>query len=152
VLLDADRRAALELRDRLVDLWPSVIRGRPEMNIASDNLCALQLARVAGWDARLVADGRAVVSVGDHALPTYPALLEMRLVPASRAQAREGLPDNIQTIGHALRDASAPEWLDLLAQTNVVRFVPLGTMHHFETLWDGRDFFAELFTCARVTP
>ncbi len=152
VLLDADRTAALDLRDRLVDLWSSVIPGRPEMNVASDNLRALQLARAAGWDARLVADGRAVVSVGDHALPTYPALLELRLVPASRAQAREGLPDNIQTIGHALCDASAPEWLDLLATTNVVRFVPLGTMHHFETVWDGRDFFAELFICTRVTP
>jgi hypothetical protein len=152
VLMDADRAAALDLRDRLVELWPSVIRGRPEMNVASENLRALQVARAAGWDARLVADGRAVVSVGEHALPTYPAQLELRVVPASRAQAREGLPDNIQTIGHALLDASAPEWLDMLATTNVLRFVPLGTMHHFETVWDGRDFFVELFTCTRVTP
>ncbi|MDT8066595.1 MAG: acyl-CoA reductase [Terriglobia bacterium] len=150
ILLNAARADALEIRDRLMALWPTVIRRRPEMNVASDNIRAWQLARAAGWNSKLIAEHRTVLSVGDYELPAYPGLMELRIITATPQEAREHLPENIQTVGHALREASAPEWLDLLAGTNVARFVPLATMHHFETVWDGQDFFAQLFSYIRV--
>jgi hypothetical protein len=151
VLLNASRTEALEVRDRLLALWPGVIRQRPEMNVASDNVRAWQLARAAGWDTALVADNRAVVSVGDYALPVFPSQMELRIVTASPDEACARLPENLQTIGHALRDPNASRWRDLLLTSRVARFVPLARMHHFETFWDGLDFFAELFAYTRVT-
>jgi hypothetical protein len=150
ILINATRSGAIEVRNRLLALWPSVIRRRSEMNVASDNVRAWQLARAAGWNSELVVENRAVVSVGDYALPVFSSLMELRIIPATMEEARANLPQNIQTIGHALRDPGSPHWLELLAATNVTRFVPLATMHHFETIWDGQDFFAQLFTCTRV--
>ena len=151
VLLDASRPEALEIRDRLVGLWPSVIRQRPEMNVASDNLRAWQLARASAWDSTLVAHNRAVISVGDYALSEFPNLMEMRIIPARPEEACAHLPENIQTIGHALRDAGASQWSHLFLRTKVARFVPLATMHQFETVWDGQDFFAQLFRYTRMS-
>ncbi|MGE5110599.1 MAG: acyl-CoA reductase [Acidobacteriaceae bacterium] len=151
ILLDATRSQSVELRNRLLELWPAVIRRRPEMNTASDNVRAWQLARAVGWDAELVAENRAVVSVGDYSLKTFPSLMELRIIPATLDEARSNLPENIQTVGHSLKHLDSPRWLDLLATTRIARFVPLSTMHHFETVWDGQDFFAQLFTCTRVT-
>ena len=151
VLLNASRPEALGIRDRLVALWPRVIRQHPEMNVASDNVRAWQLARAADWDSVLVADNRAVVSVGDYALPVFPSQMELRIVTASPDDACAHLPANIQTIGHALRDPYASKWCDLLLPTRVARFVPLAKMHHFETFWDGHDFFSQLFAYTRMT-
>lgn len=151
ILLDATRSQAVDFRNRLLALWPSVIRRRPEMNTASDNVRAWQLARAAGWDSELVVENRAVVSVGDYSLKTFPSLMELRIIPATLDEARSNLPENIQTVGYSLKHPDSPRWLELLATTNIVRFVPLSTMHHFETVWDGQDFFAQLFTCTRVT-
>lgn len=148
VLLGCDRLEALEIRDRLLALWPNVIRRRPPMNVASDNIRSLQLARAAGWDSALVAENRAVLSVGNYELQTFPSLMEMRIIPATPNEALACLPENIQTIGHALSDPQS--CLKNLERTGVARFVPLATMHHFETVWDGQDFFAQLFTYVRV--
>jgi len=150
ILLNASHNDAQEVRDRLVSLWPSVVRTYPEMNVASDNVRAWQLGRATGWVSRLVAENRAVVSIGDYSLPTFPSLMELRIIPATIDEARAHLPGNIQTVGHALRDPFAPQWLNVLAGTKVARFVPLARMHHFETIWDGQDFFHQLFTCTRV--
>lgn len=150
ILLNADREAALGLRSRLLALWPTVIRRRPEMNVASDNVRSWQLARASGWDSVLVPDNRAVLSVGDYTLASYVSLMEMRIIAATPADARAALPINIQTVGHALREPASQSWLELLGGSNVARFVPLATMHHFETVWDGQDFFAQLFTYTRV--
>ncbi|HEU5401949.1 MAG TPA: acyl-CoA reductase [Terriglobales bacterium] len=152
ILLNASRTEALNLRDRLLSLWPAVIRRRPEMNVASDNVRAWQLARAAGWESELVADNRAVLSVGEYARSFFPSLMELRIIPATVDEARANLPENIQTIGHALGDPHSSRWLDLLSGSRVARFVPLATMHHFDTVWDGQDFFAQLFTYTRVAP
>ena len=77
------------------------------MNIASDNVRSWQLARAAGWDSLLVSENRAVISVGDYTLKTYPSMMEMRIIPATTAEARAALPENIQTIGHALSDPAS---------------------------------------------
>ncbi len=149
ILLNASRDEALKVRDRLAALWPVVLR-RPSMNIASDNVRAWQLARAAGWDSVLVGENRGVLSVGEYTLKTFSNLMEMRIIPASLEEAQGQLPKNIQTIGHAVTNPAAAEWMELLSGTNVVRFVPLRTMHHFETLWDGSDFWQQLFTYVRV--
>ncbi len=151
VLFNASRIEALEVRDRLVALWPGVVRHRPEMNIASDNIRACQLASSAGWNAVLVAENRAVVSVGDYELPVFPSQMELRIVTASPDEACAHLPENIQTIGHALRHPAASHWRDLLLLTRVARFVPIPHMHHFETFWDGHDFFTQFFAYTRMT-
>jgi hypothetical protein len=150
ILLGADPITALRIRDQIVELWTSVIRRKPAMSIASGNVCAWQLARTAGWDSVLVAENKAVVSVGGYDLKTYPSLMEMRMIPSCRTEARARLPENIQTIGHALSDSADPAWLHLFSGSNITRFVPLNTMHHFETVWDGQDFWAQLFRVIRV--
>ena len=150
ILLDAARSQAVELRNRLLALWPTVIRRRPEMNTASDNIRAWQLARAAKWDSELIAENRAVVSIGDYSLKTFPSLMDLRIIPATLDEARSNLPQNIQTVGHSLVHPDSSHWLELLATTKIARFVPLSTMHHFETVWDGQDFFAQLFTCTRM--
>lgn len=151
ILLNASRADAIQFRERLLTLWPALIRQRPEMNVASDNVRAWQLARAAGWDSVLVPGNGAVFSVGNYLLPAFPSFMELRIVPATKEEARAHLPDNIQTIGHALRDPRSTHWLDLLAGTKVARFVPLARMHHFDTLWDGQDFFSQLFVYTRVS-
>lgn len=151
VLLNATRADAIKFREQLLTLWPAVIRRRPEMNTASDNVRAWQLARASGWDSVLVPGHRAVVSVGDYALPDFPSRMELRIVPATPEEARAHLPENVQTIGHVLRDPRSTYWLELLAETNVARFVPLAKMHNFETMWDGHDFFSQLFVYTRVS-
>ena len=148
ILINADRDFALQLRDRLLALWPAVLRGKVAMNVASDNIRSWQLARAAGWDSDLVNGFRGVLSVGSHKHPTYPSLMEMRILPATLDEAREGLPHNIQTIGYAAKDPQV--LLSVLRDAPIARFVPLATMHHFETVWDGQDFFAQLFTYTRV--
>jgi len=150
ILLGADPSTAVRIRDQIVKLWPSVIRRRPAMNIVSDNVCAWQLARTTGWNSVLVAENQAVVSLGGYDLKTFPSLMEMRMIPSSRTEARARLPENIQTIGHALSNSADPAWMHLFSGSNITRFVPLNTMHHFETVWDGQDFRAQLFRVIRV--
>jgi hypothetical protein len=150
VLLGVDQSRAVRIRDQIVELWPSVIRRRPAMNIVSDNVRAWQLARAAGWDSILVSENKAVVSVGEYDLKTFPSLMEMRVVPTHKAEARAHLTENIQTIGHALSNSADPTWLRIVAGTNIARFVPLNTMHHFETVWDGQDFWVQFFSLTRL--
>ena len=64
---------------------------------------------------------------------------------ASREQALLDLPPNIQTIGHALEVPNDPVWLQLLAGSRVRRFVALGQMHHFGSIWDGQEFWRQCF-------
>jgi hypothetical protein len=150
ILLDADQTTAMRIRDQIVELWPSVIRRRPAMNVVSDNVRAWQLARAAGWNSVLVSENKAVVSIGGYDLQTFPSLMEMRIIPTHKAEARAHLPENSQTIGHALSNSADPAWLRLFSGSNIARFVPLNTMHHLETVWDGQDFWAQLFRVVRV--
>jgi len=60
------------------------------------------------------------------------------------------LPANIQTIGHVVKYPNDPKWLQMLERTHVLRWVPLGRMHHFGPVWDGQDFWRQLFTWVEV--
>jgi hypothetical protein len=152
ILLGADQTAAVRFRNRIAELWSSVISRKPAMNIASDNVRAWQLACAAGWESILAEENKAVISVGGYNLRTFPSLMEMRLIPTHKAEARTHLSENIQTIGHALSNSADPQWLRLFAGSNLARFVPLNTMHHFETIWDGQDFWLQLFNLTRLNP
>ena len=142
---------ARALRDRLAELWPSVIRQRPAMHQASENLMADQWARSLGWDTVVVMEHAAVLATGSFDLPVFEALLGLRILAASREEARAQLPANIQTIGHALADPHDPDWMRLLAGTPVCRFVPVARMHHFGSTWDGQDYWAQCVEVMEVS-
>lgn len=139
----ADLDATRALRDRLVALWPSTVHGRQPMHVASDNTRLAQWAAVQGWDAVRVPSGEAVVACGEASLPRLDRGMVLWLSPATPDEAFAGLPSNIQTIGHALRDPAA--WLEGLGTTAVRRWVPLRSMHHFGWAWDGEEYWRGLF-------
>jgi hypothetical protein len=145
VLLDGDGDSAFGLRDRLVDLWPQIFQRDPPMHMASGNMMACQWAAALGWDARITVRNGAVIACGDFELNLCDAPMLLAVVPASVERALASLPANIQTIGYALQDPNMDLWLRRLAGTTVKRFVPLDRMHHFGPVWDGWDFWQQLF-------
>jgi hypothetical protein len=143
VVLDG---SASEMRDRIVALWPQRLRNR-EPHVASANVLARQLAAAAGWDAKTVAANSAVIASGTNALTVPDAGLILPIVALSVDEAIASLPDNIQTIGHNVDSATAIGWL---ASTPVKRIVPIAAMHHFGSVWDGRDWWSECFEWVEV--
>ncbi len=153
VLLDATDQQAHALAERLCALWPRVITASAAMHVASGNVMAEQWALALGYRAQRTPDGAAVIASGTLELPELSPLDAPRLLPivaASRAAALAALPENIQTIGHALERASDPAWVQLLAHTRAARFVPLAQMHHFGALWDGYPLLGTLFEHVEV--
>jgi hypothetical protein len=145
ILLDGSKTAVRRLRDDLVDLWPSVVTGEPPMHTASANVMAEQWATTLGWDARRTPRNAALFTHGTRDLPSFEAPMALRIQGATREQALADLPPNIQTIGHALEAPDDPAWLELLASSRVRRFVALGRMHHFGSIWDGQEFWRQCF-------
>jgi hypothetical protein len=145
LLLDGTHEDAIALRDRLVNLWPQVIKRPPAMNVASGNIMARQWAAALGWDARLAAQNGAVLAVGSVDTREFTAMMALMIVPATEAQALSSLPSNIQTIGYGVATHDDHRWLHLLARTSTKRFVPIGSMHHFGPVWDGQDFWRQAF-------
>jgi hypothetical protein len=153
VLLDADEQGAHALRARLVALWPQVITARRIMHVASANVMAEQWARGLGWQTQRANDNAAVIASGTLDLPELShvdAPLLLPIVAATREQAHERLPANVQTIGHALHDPADPAWIALIARSRIARFVPLAHMHHFGALWDGYELLRNLFEHVEV--
>jgi hypothetical protein len=145
ILLDGSEDAVRRLRDDMLELWPTVISGETPMHTASDNVMAEQWAHALGWDARRTSKNAALLAHGTPDLATFETLTALRIQGATREQALADLPPNIQTIGHALKDPEDPDWLNLLAGSRVRRFVPLGRMHHFGSIWDGQEFWRQCF-------
>ena len=150
VLLDGSAAGAAELRDRIVELWPRVVRRRPPIHVASQNVMARQWAAALGWDAVLVQQNASAIAVGPTSLPRPESLFFLPIVACSVDEAAASLPANVQTIGHALRHPADPCWLQMLAETAVRRFVPLGRMHHFGAVWDGWEFWRGMFEVVNV--
>lgn len=145
MLLGGDVGAATALRDRLARMWSAVVRERPPMHVASANVLCLQTALAHGWDA-VGTDGHlAVLAAGPATLPLAEGPMFLPVVPATLDEAVAALPRNIQTVGHALADASSPVWLRVLANTAVKRFVPVARMHDFGATWDGCGFLRGCF-------
>jgi len=145
VLIDGDEAACRGLRERMLALWPATVNQDVPMHVASQNILLRQLAAASGADAQTCARNAAVLSVGSPRLPAVDGLMALALVPATADEAAATLPANIQTIGHCLQEPSSQRWLTLLARKPVKRWVPVGEMHHFNAVWDGMNFWRQLF-------
>jgi hypothetical protein len=115
------------------------------MHVASGAIAARQWAAAEGWDAVLVQRHAAVLATGAGALPPIEAPFVLPVVARTLEDAVAELPPNVQTVGHALADPSSPRWLELVARTRTLRFVPLARMHHFGPVWDGAEFWRACF-------
>jgi hypothetical protein len=145
VLLNGTEAQAHALRSRIIELWPSVLRFRPPLHVASANTMTLQWAAALGWDAVTAVNRHAVIGVGNLSLETIDATMFLPICPATPEEAARHLPGNIQTVGHAFVDPADPQWLHLAATTSIKRLVPIARMHHFGPLWDGQRFWSQCF-------
>lgn len=145
VLIDGSAGDCRTVRDRVVELWPKTIRREVPMHTASSNIAARQNAAVLGWNAVLTSRNAGVVSDGDFEWPIPEGNLTLTIVGAPLAKAIVALPENIQTIGHALHDDSAISLAEIISQTKIKRIVPLAEMHHFGPIWDGWSFWRQMF-------
>ncbi len=143
VMLGGSEADCHALRDRMLKLWPTTMKMDAPMHIASLNVMHAQLNAASGWDVKLTHRNAAVLGVGPVDKAEMSGLMSLAIVPGTVEQAIEMLPPNIQTIGHHVADAS--KLLPLIAKTKAKRFVPVAQMHHFGPVWDGQNFFRQLF-------
>lgn len=145
VVLNGSDSDAFELCDRLVNLWPKIVKVKPAIHIASQNVMTWQWAIGLGLNAKLAKDHGAVFIVGDDKYQQFDSLISLTVISKSISDAIETLPSNIQTIGHGFMDVNDGRWLGILADTKVKRLVPIGKMHHFSSTWDGQSFWRQAF-------
>ncbi|QYM79774.1 hypothetical protein K0B96_03920 [Horticoccus luteus] len=145
VVIDGTHDDCLRLRDALAARWPSVQREQTPMHVASQNVLHHQLALADGWQSITVDQNAAVLAAGSLEQDPLRGAMSLAIVSATPEAAVASLPANIQTVGHHLRDPSAAHWIALLAQTDIKRWVPLRRMHHFGPIWDGGNFWRQLF-------
>ena len=151
VIIGGDRDDAVNLRNRIVSLWPKVITRVPSQHVSSSNIMAYQWAMALGWDAALTKMNGAVIAAGPAGTPVFTSLMSLPIVWSSLEEAAKSLPGNIQTIGHSFQDAKALDLLTIIAGTKVKRFVPISSMHHFGHVWDGYSFWRQLFEEVEVS-
>jgi len=144
VLIGGNYEKATILKRRILERWPKSAQRVPP-HTASENIMARQWAAAIGWDAELAANNSAVIAVGEKSSPVFSSHMSLPIVWADLETAVNDLPENIQTIGHAVVDASDPKWLKAIGKSNVKRFVPISNMHHFGPVWDGYGFWRQLF-------
>lgn len=145
VLLEATRKDALEIRERLLSLWQQLFPRDPEMAVASGSILDHQWATSLGWNSRLAHGHGAAFAVGAGDLPKPDGQRILPLVPLPIPEAVASLPDRIQTIGHALSPERERALPVQIAIRGVKRFVPLAEMHRFGPVWDGQSFWRGTF-------
>lgn len=145
VILGGSETDARNLQEALLRLWPLTMREPPPMHTASGNILSCQWAAAGGWNAATAARNGAVFAVGNMDAPSFEGLMALPIVSGSVERALRTVPENIQTIGHCLNDPADPKWLGVLASSSVKRFVPISEMHHFGPVWDGNNFWRQLF-------
>jgi len=150
VLIDGTPNQCLTIRERLILQWKRIMPRPPAMHHASQNIMNSQLARAQGWDATLAPDNSAVLLTGTVTTPEVPGLWALPIVPATMEACLATLPPNIQTVGHHLSDPHEPGLLSSVTRTHVKRYVPLARMHHFGAIWDGWEFWRELFEVVEI--
>lgn len=143
VILGGSETDCYWLRDRMLKLWPITMKTDLQMHIASLNLMHAHLNAAFGWDVRCAHRNGAVLGIGPVDKAEMSGLMSLAIVPASVEQAVAMLPLNIQTIGHAVQDAS--QLTQVIGRTKAKRFVPVAQMHYFGPVWDGQNFFRRLF-------
>lgn len=145
VMLDGSKQDALALQKEICHMWPKIIKQLPQPHLASANILAGQWAMALNWDVNQVEKNRAVVAVGSFDHQDFHGLMSLKIIPAPLSDAINRLPDHIQTIGYALAEKYSKNCLVIAAETKIKRWIPLGTMHHFSWIWDGYDWWGELF-------
>jgi hypothetical protein len=145
VVLEGTGSEVTALRDRLVDLWPRVVKRPPSPHLASTNVMTRQHAAALGWDAVLTCQHGAVLAVGDTKLPEFSGPMGLLLVPASLEEAVASMAPNIQTIGIGSSDPNDPRWLHVAATTGLKRIVSISRMHRFGPVWDGQSYWRQAF-------
>ncbi len=145
VVIDGTADDARSLRDRLLERWPRLFASPPAPHVASSGILARQWASALGWDARATVHHHAVLSVGDYTLPHVAGDRVLSFSAAGLAQALEGLPPQIQTVGYAAAEGVLSEWRAGLAASRALRVVPIGEMHHFSHVWDGQEYWRACF-------
>ena len=143
VMLGGSEADCHALRDRMLKLWPTTMKADAPMHIASLNVMHAQLNAASGWDVKLAHRNGAVLGVGPVDKAEMSGLMSLAIVSGTIEQAVAMLPPNIQTIGHNVADYSM--LLPVIAKTKAKRFVPVAQMHHFGPVWDGQNFFRQLF-------
>jgi len=151
VVIDGEESDAWRHRDAVVERWDRAFRKAPPPDIASQNVMARQVAAAFGWDARLTRRAGAVLAVGSGDLPEPVGDMTLTIGASTLERAIARLPDNVQTIGHCLADPTDSRWLRALARRPVLRFVPIGRMHHFGPVWDGWSFWRLAFREVEVS-
>ena len=142
VIIDGTDDDCEALRAKMIELWP---RQDMPMHIASQNILHHQLACASEWNAQTAPRNAAVLGIGSLKSGEMSGLMSLAIVASTAEQAAAALPANIQTVGHHFTDAGSPSWLSLVARTPIKRWVPINQMHHFGAVWDGMNFFRQLF-------
>lgn len=150
ILLNGSEQEAHQLRERLLDAWPRVLRAEAPMHIASETLMAEQWARALGWAPERVSGNAGLLASGGQGLQKFEAQMALCIQGATVEQALNSLPSNIQTVGHALESPEDPAWRQRIAGSRILRFVPLAEMHYFGSRWDGQDFWRQCFEAVEI--
>jgi len=148
VLLGSTHEQAVELRERMLQRWPVAIKRKPAMHVASSNFMNFQWNSARGWNCKLSSGNGAVLGVGSLAQGEMQGQMSLPITWGTIPEAIEHLPKNIQTLGYI---SDTPEsLLASLVSTRIQRFVPVNQMHHFGPVWDGVNFWANLFEEVQV--
>jgi hypothetical protein len=151
ILLNATRAEAIEVRNRICALWPNLVRRDVQPHHASENVMAAQWATALGWDVATVDRNRGLVAVGSLDLAPFESYLSLCIVPATQEQACDSVPKNVQTIGLAGGGQAFDIASMVSEKTTAKRIVEIGSMHHFDGIWDGFPFWLHLFEHIPVT-
>jgi hypothetical protein len=143
VIIGGSRKDALALRERMVARWPSAVKRPTAMNVASANTMNLQLNRAQGWDALFGPHNAAVFGVGPLERGEMKGLMSLPISWGSLEETTRYLPSNIQTLGYF--GLSVEDIIPYILPSGIKRLVPLGQMHHFGPVWDGFNFWSQLF-------
>ncbi len=144
-VIGGKKEDAVELKNRIVSLWPKIATRLPQQYIASSNIAARQWAAGMGWEAELTQMNAAVIAAGSNNTQMFTSPMSLPIVCATLEEAVDVLPENIQTIGHAFKNPNDLTVLTAITKTKVKRFVPIASMHHFSHVWDGFAFWRQLF-------
>ncbi len=152
ILLDATEPEADKIRSKLAELWTRVLPTKLEPHFASQNLMASQVFRGVGAKGVHLAHENSAIITGQVQDPGVKAAFHLPVIPLSTADAVERLSENIQTIGLELGNQRLTEnHLLALGRKNVRRIVRINQMHHFNFIWDGQDFWRQLFNWTEIS-
>lgn len=150
VLIDGKLDEVAQLSDRILACWNYLNEPRPAADQASSSIFASQMGAVQGWKIRIASNNRGCLLIGEPDMPLVEATPALHLVAAPLEIAARTMPANIQTIGYLCSHSRLSDWAKVLLKFPIKRLVPLGEMHHFGPVWDGFEFWRNLFEAVEV--